>query len=209
MYLVHVQSPFRKKTTPGLFFFFWEPLGSLLFWVSILFILFHVPCLSFLWVSLQCPCCWWDFSCSSCSSHSYIPLDWPSLHDSFHVCTSKQCAGSNEGLGASLLGLGVWSCTWFPPFSDCSLCFTHIMGTLSCGSTVTMFLFVSWGALVPCVHHSLPSFYHGKTAPGGGCSSRGPLKSVIFVPHSLVSRGRFVSSKSLTNCIVTWRTCTK
>ena len=27
MYLVHVQSPFRKKTTPGLFFFFWEPLG--------------------------------------------------------------------------------------------------------------------------------------------------------------------------------------
>ena len=27
MYLVHAQSPFRKKTTPGLFFFFWEPLG--------------------------------------------------------------------------------------------------------------------------------------------------------------------------------------
>ena len=29
MYLVHAQSPFRKKTTPGLFFFFWEPLATI------------------------------------------------------------------------------------------------------------------------------------------------------------------------------------
>src|SRR5438445_13777716 len=68
-----------------------------------------------------------------------------------------------------------------PPFSDCSLCFTHVMGTLSCGSAVTvlyrllLFLSVSWGRWYHGVHHSLPSFYHGKTAPGGGCSSRGPL----------------------------------
>src|SRR5207302_1442141 len=66
-----------------------------------------------------------------------------------------------------------------PPFSDCSLCFTHIMGTLSRGSAVTVLyrfllvLSVSWGHWYHGICHSLPSFYHGKTAPGGGCSSRG------------------------------------
>lgn len=69
----------------------------------------------------------------------------------FHLCTYKQCAGSNEGLGASLWGLAVTVLYRF-----------------------LLFLSVSWGRWYHGVHHSLPSFYRGKTAPGGGCSSRGP-----------------------------------
>src|SRR5437588_10744604 len=89
----------------------------------------------------------------------------------FQLCTYKQCASSNEGLGALLWGLSMWF----------SLCFTHVMGTLSCGSAVTvlyrflLFLSVSWGRWYHGVYHSLPSFYHGKTAPGGSCGSRAPL----------------------------------
>jgi len=38
------------------------------------------------------------------------------------------------------------------------------------------------GGVGTSVHHSLPRFHHGKTAPGGGRGSRGPI-------HFTLSRG--------------------
>jgi len=138
--------------------------------------------------SLQCPCCWWVFCCSSCSFHSYFLLDWPSFHNYFPPLHLYTVCWFEWGFGS--IFVGPWCVVFnmvFIHFSDCFLCFTHIIGTLVqftlllCyigsylfpgGVGTTMFI-------TPC-----PGFHHGKTAPGAGRSSRGPPLISSFLFHT-------------------------
>ena len=73
----------------------------------------------------------------------------------------------------------------FPPFSDCSLDFTHVVGTLSYGSAVTLlysFIFVSFGGRGLSAHH----------APHrGGPTGHGVL-GIYLVPHLALPIGSLV-----------------
>jgi len=71
----------------------------------------------------------------------------------------------------------------FIHFSDCSLCFTHVMGTLVQFTLILCYMgsYLFHGGvgtmafITPC-----PVFHHGKTAPGGGRGSRGQFRVFIF-----------------------------
>ena len=62
------------------------------------------------------------------------------------------------------------------PFSDCFLCFTHVMGTLV-QFTLLLCYICFYMFLGGVGTNSLPSFHRGKIAPGGGRGSRGPRLS--------------------------------
>ena len=62
------------------------------------------------------------------------------------------------------------------PFSDCFLCFTHVMGTLV-QFTLLLCYICFYMFLGGVGTNSLPGFHRGKIAPGGGRGSRGPHAS--------------------------------
>ena len=67
------------------------------------------------------------------------------------------------------------------PFSDCFLCFTHVMGTLV-QFTLLLCYICFYMFLGGVGTNSLPGFHRGKIAPGGGRGSRGP--PVVCCPSS-------------------------
>ena len=75
------------------------------------------------------------------------------------------------------------------PFSDCFLCFTHVMGTLV-QFTLLLCYICFYMFLGGVGTNSLPSFHRGKIAPGGGRGSRGPpdvSTTTSFLSHSWVT----------------------
>ena len=80
--------------------------------------------------------------------------------------------------------IGPWCVVFnmvFIHFSDCSLCFTHVLGTLMQFTLLLCYIgyYLFPGGIGTMVHHSLPSFSPWETAPGGARGSRGP-PSVTF-----------------------------
>ena len=70
------------------------------------------------------------------------------------------------------------------PFSDCFLCFTHVMGTLV-QFTLLLCYICFYMFLGGVGTNSLPGFHRGKIAPGGGRGSRGPRVLMKTLSSSL------------------------